>query len=320
MHQRLAESHLMTKLIILHSRTALEELPLSPVEEVVHPQIQMPSAASALRLEEKYLCSSYKYFDLGSCTIRNKDNVFSYKKLHEKFKELGLLEDLIIDETTHADYVRLCLARAEQYRQSGRSAFHGNVLIEDLPLGPVSAVEFKNDYALERIANGMHIDSTCVVCRTLIKPGQSVMFTCKCRIVQCRLCVTLSIGLHTDTYRVNPVGIKCPICRHFSYGTVTNTQKAIEDENALVLQALRRLYPEVKNPEGLVPLNLNSSSLKKSIKILDSALEKLMCEALENGLHLVQTDEKDRLHPVKEDQNIVRSGIARLEVFRTCYC
>ena len=332
-HEKVARDHLIAKLSIFHRRTALEELPLSPLEEVIHPQIQMSGAASAVRLEESYLSTSYKYFELGSYAIRNKDNVFSYQKLHEKFKGLGLLNDLHIDATTSADYVRLCLARAEQYRQSKGCAFYANVFIKDLPLGPLEVIEFKNDYALERIANGMHIDSTCVVCRTSIKPGQSVLFTCKCCIVQCRWCVTLSIGLHEDTYREEPVGIKCPICRLFSYSTVTNTQKAIDDENILVTQALQRLYPELKNPEGLLFCNSNNSgwgafsNTKKSYRILNETLERMTCEALENGLYLVQTDITEQLHSAKDDQNLVRSGIARLEVaglyqFRcliTCY-
>ena len=293
---------------------------MSPLEEVIHPQIQISSAAIAVRLEESYLSSSYKYFDLGSYAIRNKDNVFSYKKLLEKFKELGLLNDLIIDPTTSADYVRLCLARAEQYRQSKGYAIQRDTLIEDLPLGPLEAMKFKNDYALERITNGMQIDSTCVVCRSLIRPGESVLFTCKCCIVQCRGCVTLSIGLHKDTYRKDPVGIKCPICRQFSHNAVTNTHKAIDDENILVTQALQRLHPEIKNPEGLLFLHSNSSGLdgfsnsKKSFRVLDEMMVRMMCEALENGLHLVQTGEKEELHSAKDDQNLVRSGIARLEV------
>ena len=325
MRERIAHSHLIAKTFFLNSRKALDELPLSPLERVIHPQIQITSAASMIRLEQEYLCSAYRHFDLRPCAIRYKDDVFSYKKLHEKFKGRGLLHDLNIDAMTSADYVRLCLARAEQYRQRHLSVFfHESVRMEDLPLGPLTAIEFKNDYALERIANGMHIDSKCVVCESQIKPNESVLFTCKCCIVQCKRCVTLAIGLRTDTYREEPVGIKCPICRQNSYGTVTNAEKAINDENILVSQAMRRMYPESKNPAGILFKSMGSSSSsgsafsfsnsRDSYRILDEMLKKMMFEALENDLHLVQTDDEEQLHSAKDDQNLVRCGIARLEV------
>lgn len=276
-----------------------------------------------MRLEQEYLCSAYRHFDLGPYAIRNKDDVSSYKKLHEKFKERGLLRDLKSDAMISADYLRLCLARAEQYRQRHSSVFfHESVPMEDLPLGPLTAIEFKNDYALERIANGKHIDNKCVVCHTQIKPNESVLFTCKCCTVQCRRCVTLAIGLRTDTYREEPVGIKCPICRQLSYGTVTNTEKAINDENILVSHAVRRMYPASKNPAGLLFKSVRSSpssafsfsNSKKSYEILNEMLKKMMFEALENDLYLVQTDDEEQLHSAKDDQNLVRCGIARLEV------
>ena len=319
----IAHSHLIVNTFFLNSRIALEELPLSPLERVIHPQIEIRSAASAMRREEEYLCDAYRRFDLGSYAIRKKDNVVSYKKLHEKFKELGLLNDLNIDATTSADYVRLCIARAEQYRQLHSSVpLHENVFMKDLPLGPLTAIEFKNDYALERIANGKDIDSTCVVCQTQMKPHESVLFTCKCCKMQCKQCVTITIGLHADTYREESVGIKCSICRQFSYGTVTSTERAINEENILVSQAIKRMYPELTKPEGLLFKSTGSrfgsalsfTNSKKSYEILDEMLEKMMLEADENGLHLVQTDDKLQLHTAKDDQNLVRCGIARLEV------
>ena len=50
------------------------------------------------------------------------------------------------------------------------------------------------------------------------------------------------------------------------------------------------------------------------MKFFDEMLKKMMFEALENGLYLVQTDDEEQLHSAKDDQNLVRCGIALLEV------
>ena len=298
-------------------------MPLSPVEEVVHPQVLIMSVADAMKLEDEYLSSAYSFFDLGTYLIRNKESISSYKKLHDKFKDIGLLNDLNLDARVSADYVRLCLARAEQYRQDHRAARFENVPLKNLPLGPLSAIKFKNDYALERLVNGMHIDSTCVVCRSAIKPGESVLFTCKCCIVQCKGCVLLAMGLDRDTYRREPVGIKCPICRQFCHNTVTNTQKAIQSENDLVISAFKRLFPLLKNPETLLFNDAKGALMKifatnaRCYKKLDDIFDRMLCEAEVNDLHLVQTDDNGQLHLAQQEQNLVRSGIARLEVFQT---
>ena len=282
------------------------------------------SVADAMKLEDDYLKSAYNYFDLGTYLVRNKENITSYKKLHDKFTEIGLLNDLNLDARASADYVRLCLARAEQYRLDNRSRGPGNILLKDLPLGPLSAIKFKNDYALERIVNGMHIDNTCVVCRSVIKPGESVLFTCKCCIVQCKKCVTMAIGLDRDTYRGEPVGIRCPICRQFCHNTVTNAQKAIQHENELVISAFKRLYPEMKNLESFLFTDSRNfftkvfSNTPKSYKKLDEIFDRMLCEAVENDLYFVQTDDNGQLHLAQFEQNLVRSGIARFEVRFNC--
>ena len=278
------------------------------------------SVADAMKLEDDYLKSAYNYFDLGTYLVRNKENISSYKKLHDKFTEIGLLNDLNLDARASADYVRLCLARAEQYRLDNRPGGYGNVPLKDLPLGPLSAIKFKNDYTLERIVNGMNIENTCVVCRSEIKSGESVLFTCKCCLVQCKACVTMAIGMDRDTYRGEPVGIKCSICRQFCHNTVTNAQKAILHENELVISAFRRLYPEMKNPESFLFTDSRNSLTKvfsntaKSFKKLDEIFDRMLFEAVDNDLYIVQTDENGQLLLAQSEQNLVRSGIARFEV------
>jgi hypothetical protein len=298
-----------TQRTIFYSRSLLFDLPLNAVAEVLHPQIQMTSVSVALKVEESYLCSAYEHFGLGNySTVRKKDHILTFRNLHEKFKEIGLLNDLHLNNPgINLDYVRLSLARAEAYRQDnvcGPGNKSNKVSIRDLPIGPLSAINFKNDHTLERIVNNMGFENKCVVCRQQIEPNESVLFTCHCSCVQCRRCVIRNIGSHCDTFRADSVGIQCVVCRELSHFTVKDAVDAVLEEEELVLQSFIRKFPKKKAPKNFVPTN----------KTLEELHIQLSCEASENNLYRAYTNVAGLTYKWKEDPHRLRTEIGRLEV------
>lgn len=262
----------------------------------------------ALKVEETYLSSAYDHFGLGNYgTVRKKDKVATFKKLHHKFIEIGILNDLDLDDfAVDTDYVRLCLARAEAYRQENMSVFRNSsnrVSISDLPIGPLSAIKFKNDHTLERLVNNMGFEDKCVVCRQRIEPNESVLFTCHCSSVQCRSCVIRNIGSHADTFRGDSVGIQCVVCRELSHFTVTNTASAVIAEEQLVMQSFMRKFPEKSAPKNVVPS-----------KVLEDLHEQLCCEASELNLYREYRNIDGHTYKAKDNERRLRSEIGRLEV------
>jgi hypothetical protein len=294
---------------IFYSGSLLFDLPLNAVAEVLHPQIKMTSVSMALKAEESYLCSAYEHFGLGNYnTVRKKDHIPTFKILHQKFKEIGLLNDLHLNNPgINLDYVRLSLARAEAYRQDN-VCIPGNksnkVSIRDLPIGPLSAINFNNDHTLERILNKMGFEDKCVVCRQQIEPNESVLFTCHCSSVQCRRCVIRNIGSHQNTFRADSVGIQCAVCRELSHFTVKDAVDAVLEEEELVLQSFIRKFPKKKAPKNSVPTN----------KTLEELHIQLSCEASENNLYRAYTNDKGFTYKLKDDPHRLRTEIGRLEV------
>lgn len=295
---------------ILYSRSVLFDLPLNAVAEVLHPQIQMTSVSMALKVEESYLCSAYEHFGLGNYnTVRYKEKIMTFNKLHYKFKEIGLLHDLQLDDSggLNLDYVRLCLARAEAFRQEN-SCISGSksakVSIPDLPIGPLSAINFKNDHTLERIVNEMGFENKCVVCRQQIEPNESVLFTCHCSCVQCQRCVIRNIGSHYDTFRADSVGIQCVVCRELSHFVVKDAEVAVIEEEELVMQSFKRKYPGRKVPKHVVP----------PTKTLEELHILLSYEAIELGLYHAYTNKDGFTYKLKDDARRLRTEIGRLEV------
>lgn len=178
---------------------------------------------------------------------RGKDKVSTFSPLHEKFKEIGLLTDLnLSSRDISVDYVRLCLARAELYREeynisNDTSHRKQSIRIEQLPLGPLSHIVYKNDYALERLILGVEKNiPQCMVCLSEITRGQTTLLSCACRDFICRTCAQHSIGGQPGTYHDALPGLTCPFCRQVSYCTVQNAKIAIKAESRLVKSAFSR--------------------------------------------------------------------------------
>ena len=295
-----------------------EELP-QRLAEGAHPQIQSLSIVDAETLEEDYIRNAHDYYDLrGYCKPRDENTIQCYKRLHEKLKEVGLLNDLNLDTAPSSDYIRLCLARAAQYLKENEPSKrnHSKVTIGELPLGPLSAIQFKNYYMLERAADGAHFENLCIVCSTVINRGESVLFTCQCCATHCRGCVIRSTAAQFSTYRTKPFGISCSVCRKPSYFIVTNVEDSIFEENALVTRAYHRLYPKGRNLKAML-YERKSPHSSSTLKNLDIFHFMLASEAKEHNLHLAQVDEEDDdMLPYSSSDvyNFVLSENARLQV------
>ena len=224
------------------------DLPLNPSARAPHPQTLIPSIYYVLKSENSYLTKAFEFFNLGPYSMRrNKDSVATYKSVHDKFKELGLLKDLDLDNRyISVDYVRLCLARAEQYREEHNLWNDGShkkkfIMIDELPLGPLSHIKYMRNFALERFISVKERNiPQCMICLLEITRGETTMLTCACRASICRSCAQQSIGGQPGTFHDVPPGLTCPFCRMVSYCTVQDVTVAAEREASLIRRAFTR--------------------------------------------------------------------------------
>lgn len=228
------------------------------------------------------------------------------------------MNDLNLDTAPSSDYIRLCLARAAQYliEKKPSEENHSIVMIGELPLGPLSAIQFKNYYMLERAIDNARFEKLCIVCSTVIKRGESVLFTCQCCATHCRGCVILSTAAQFSTYRTKPFGISCSVCRKPSYFIVTNVEDSIFEENALITRAYHRLYPKGRALKVML-YERKFPHTASTIKNLDIFHFMLASEATEHGLHQAQVYEEDNdevLYSSGDVYNFVLSENARLQV------
>ena len=85
--------------------------------------------------------------------------IYLYLKVIPKFTDIGLLKELKNQKENNfgVKYVRLCLARAEEFRKgtssSGKSTSSGKLDLNSLPLGPLGHLEFKTNDVLHRYLN-----------------------------------------------------------------------------------------------------------------------------------------------------------------------
>ena len=79
------------------------------------------------------------------------------------------------------DFYRLLLARAEKYRQEdvtpGRVV---EVLLDDLPLGPLGALRFVENKVLDAYLHGRPVSNVCSTCKDDIAPGNTAFSMCMC--------------------------------------------------------------------------------------------------------------------------------------------
>lgn len=85
--------------------------------------------------------------------------MYLYLKVIPKYQGIGLLKGIgnQKDNNYSVKYVRLCLARAEEFRKgtssSGKFNSSGNLDLQNLPLGPLEHLEFKTNDVLHRYLN-----------------------------------------------------------------------------------------------------------------------------------------------------------------------
>ena len=223
------------------------------MSDIIHPQINISSVIEALAEEESALTSAFRFFNLSDYSkARFRSKKSTYQKVYDEFIYIGLLHDLDWDSKTDDDlhYIRLCLARAEKYRQinfNNGARYSGNISIENLPLGPLECITFKPESYLEHVLQKCSVPSTCSICCDVLTPTNTVLFPCSCFSAEvCSYCVSISIGSNFNTFHVNrslmvSVPIVCPVCRKPQYYSVTNVEEAIKEEKRLISEANYRL-------------------------------------------------------------------------------
>lgn len=286
------------------------------MKELLHPHYDQYSLFTAYRAEDVAIGSAYAYFQLAPySSCRKKEVVSSFQKVHDKFKEIGILTDLdLYARSQSVQYVRLCIARAEMYRQTYMDgvAFSRKVPIKDLPVGPIGCLDLKLDYYLGRIVQEKEINNMCCVCRDTVRPHETVLFACKCCAVSCVSCCRHYISTEWDTYKGHPAAIRCPICRERTDFCVTNTSEAGKEETRLVNQANARIHEENKKQHldfiGKKPPKLANDHLKK----LHAAL------TIEASDWVKGTTDGHTVSEImtKGDNSMLKCEIARLQVQR----
>ena len=254
------------------------------MSEIIHPQIDIYSVTQAKIAEETLIANACSFFGLNN-NPRHKSKIATFRGLYEKFREIGLLRDLDWNSKSDKDlyYIKLCLARAEKYRQNNekqKSSNFSNVKIDDLPLGPFEFILFKPESYLEHLLRNRTVSTICCACQETIKPTKSVFLPCECVSIEyCSDCVVRIIGAHSDTFHGKQLSnkgtkgayIQCPICRIPQYYSIRNEKEAIEEEKRLVSDAFDRLTDitdkKKRQMQGLslqsVFMNLNEETIRE---------------------------------------------------------
>ena len=298
------------------SSKAFKHLPLNPMNGIIHPQINIFSVTQAKIAEEIALANAFNFFGLN-WNSRHQSKLATFRGLHQKFIKIGLLRDLDWNSKSDKDlnYIKLCLARAEKYRQSNlkqKFSSLNDVKIDDLPLGPLEFILFKPESFLEHLLNNRTPTPECCVCGNIIKPTKSVLFPCECFIFQyCSDCAVAAMGAQDDTYHGNQnfenimkgATIQCPLCRIPQYYTIRNAKEAIKEEARLISDAFDRLIGGADKKKRFTPTPFQALYMK------------INEESIKEGWVVTRKDIKDVDIMLKDPYlSIIKCDVARLQV------
>ena len=260
-----------------------------------HPNIVVESILDTMRSIDRIIIGAFDYFGLN-ISIRNRGNISSYRRLHDSFMEIGLLKDLNLRSPDNSIYyIKLCLARAEICRLNNINLpnyFPKNIKLKDLPLGPVEKIKFQPDNYLDLPTNKIETDfknRSCSVCLKIIGIDESVLNWCNCFSLECcPKCARLQVSALWNTYHSPIVPSNCLVCRQPSYFIVTNTSKAIIEEEILIKKAFYRMEENV-SMAGARLLNLfkmlNTEAMKKKFPSvnIDKETDEILLETYDKS-------------------------------------
>ena len=180
----------------------------------------------------------------------------------EAYQQLGLLTDIAPPLRRQGPgFIRLCLARAEAYRQQMPPALRQGtkpaiIPTNKLPLGPLEHIKLLHHKQLDRYLNGEVVDNKCGICDEPVCHKDKVFKMCECAKMFCRDCILnnmatvnpadredsrsyLSPGLPKRDKKI-VTSVQCPSCRSESY-SVFGVEDARADEERLI----RSQFPQL---------------------------------------------------------------------------
>ena len=113
------------------------------------------------------------------------------------------------------------------------------------------------------------LPSTCCMCDTNIKNGNSIMLLCSCLIAICKDCGMKQLSKHDNTYYSY---IECPICNNQESNSINKIIRGVEEAEAMQQQLFCQSCYYFQRP----PLSRNKNKISK-IKLLSEYFQLLMC-------------------------------------------
>ena len=191
-----------------------------------------------------------------------------YVGMLEAYRKLGLLIDIADPLRRQGPgFIRMCLARAEAYRQLMPPAPHEgtppvNVPTNELPLGPLEHIKLLHHKQLDRYLHGVEVNNKCGICGEPVCHKDTVFKMCECTEMYCRGCVLNTLAsvnckkledshsyLSPDLPRKGErlvTCVQCPSCRSESYSVF-----GVEDARAEEDRLLRNQFPKLSGRGAL---------------------------------------------------------------------
>ena len=191
-----------------------------------------------------------------------------YVGMLEAYRKLGLLIDIADPLRRQGPgFIRMCLARAEAYRQQMPPAPHEGtpptiVPTDELPLGPLEHIKLLHHKQLDRYLHGEVVDNKCGICDEPVCLKGPVFKMCECTEMYCRGCVLNTLAsvnckkledshsyLSPDLPRKGErlvTCVQCPSCRSESYSVF-----GVEDARAEEDRLLRNQFPKLSGRGAL---------------------------------------------------------------------
>ena len=191
-----------------------------------------------------------------------------YVGMLEAYRKLGLLIDIADPLRRQGPgFIRMCLARAEAYRQQMPPAPHEGtpptiVPTDELPLGPLEHIKLLHHKQLDRYLHGEVVDNKCGICDEPVCLKGPVFKMCECTEMYCRGCVLNTLAsvnckkledshsyLSPDLPRKGErlvTCVQCPSCRSESYSVF-----GVEDARAEEDRLLRKQFPKLSGRGAL---------------------------------------------------------------------
>ena len=196
-------------------------------------------------------------------------NATMYAGILEAYQKIGLLTDIDPPNRRQGPgFIRLCLARAEAYRQQMPPTLHeatqsAIVPTKELPLGPLEHIKLLHHKQLDRYLNGATtgMDNNwgiCGICDESVCLKGTAFKMCECAEIVCHGCVLKTLASvnckkredhHSYLSQNLPkrgeqlvMSVQCPSCRSESYSVF-----GVEDARTEEERLFRGQFPQLSS-------------------------------------------------------------------------